>query len=101
MRAPGIIRNSLSAFSCQQIADGELPPLNDDRHPLSAGCAVAARSGAQRLWPEYTAWWIVGLRDYYLYTGDRRFARRMMPVVRRALAYFAGHTRNGVYAAAG
>ena len=98
--APGIIKNSLSAFSCQQMANGELPPLLmiATRCPQDAPSQPGAGGSA---WPEYTAWWIVGLRDYYLYTGDRRFARQMMPVVRRALGYFAGHTRNGVYTTAG
>ena len=35
-------------------------------------------AGALRL-PQYTTAWIIATRDYYMLTGDRRFAHLMMP----------------------
>jgi alpha-L-rhamnosidase len=106
--APAIIKQSLQAFSCQQLADGQLtmasqiaatcpqdlpstpvPPFPASAQPVPLGGAVKL--------PEYTAWWIVAVHDYVLYTGDGGFARRMMPVVRRGLAYFRSHMEAGVY----
>ncbi len=94
--APDIIRNSLAAASCLQDADGELPALNGIATRCPQDAPPTPGTGASGF-PEYTAWWVVALHDYYLYTGDRGFARRMMPVVRRALSYFAAHVRHGVY----
>ncbi|HEY6399488.1 MAG TPA: alpha-L-rhamnosidase C-terminal domain-containing protein [Solirubrobacteraceae bacterium] len=104
--APGIIKNSLQAFSCLQLADGHLapavqiatlcpgtPPAAGTPFPPSAQPAIGA--GLQL--PEYTAWWIIGLHDYYLYTGDGGFARGMLPVVRRGLAYFQAHMAGGLF----
>jgi alpha-L-rhamnosidase len=94
--APAIIKNSLEAFSCQQLADGELPPLL----LIATRCPQDAPSqpgDGVSPFPEYTAWWVVALHDYVVHTGDPSFARRMMPIVRRALGYFAGQMRNGVY----
>jgi hypothetical protein len=52
--------------------------------------------GTLRL-PEYTAAWIVALGDYYMLTGDRRFAHRMTPVVRRGLDYFRARFDGGLF----
>ena len=37
------------------------------------------------------------MHDYYQYTGDAGFARRMMPVVRRGLAYFQAQLTRGLF----
>jgi alpha-L-rhamnosidase len=108
--APGILRQSLQAFSCQQYGDGQLSPASQiavqcpvtppagaaDASSFPAAAQPALDDGALRL-PQYTAAWIVAVRDYYMLTGDRRFAQRMMPVVRRALAYFLASLDGGVY----
>ena len=108
--APGILRASLQAFSCLQYSDGQLSPATQiavqcPRDPAGARrrClavpgdrAAASDFGDLRL-PQYTAAWVIALRDYYMLTGDRRFAHRMMPVVRRALAYFLAHLDGGLY----
>ncbi len=104
--APSIIKNSLQAFSCLQSADGQVaptaqiatqcpatPPAAGTPPPPSASPPIGE---AVRL-PEYTAWWIIGLHDYYDYTGDAGFARRMMPVVRSGLAYFRAHVSGGLF----
>jgi alpha-L-rhamnosidase len=107
---PSIVRQSLEAFSCQQYSDGQLspasqigvqcprtpPPSAADASSFPSSAQPALDAGALRL-PQYTAAWIIALRDYYMLTGDRRFARRMMPVVRNALAYFLGRLEGGLY----
>ena len=88
--APAIIRNSLAVFSCRQFADGELPPFV----VIGTRCPEDAPSqpgGGVSSFPEYTAWWVVALRDYVVQTGDLGFARRMLPVARRALRSYARH----------
>lgn len=103
---PGVMKNSLQAFSCLQLADGHLaptaqiatqcpstPPPAGTPFPPSAQPAL----GENLQLPEYTAWWIIGLHDYYEYTGDTGFAQRMMPVVRRGLAYFRAHLTDGLF----
>jgi hypothetical protein len=108
--APSIIRQSLQAFSCQQYSDGQLSPASQiaaqcppdpppgaaDASSFPPSAQPALDAGALRL-PQYTAAWITALRDYYMLTGDRQFAHRMMPVVRNALAYFLTHLDGGLY----
>ena len=108
--APKIMRNSIQAFSCLQFGDGQLspaaqiavqcprspPPSVVDASGFLPSAQPAAGAGALRL-PQYTAAWIIALRDYYMLTGDRRFAHRMMPVVRRALDYFLARLEGGLY----
>jgi alpha-L-rhamnosidase len=108
--APGIIRDSLLAFSCLQYGDGQLapatqiavqcprrpPPGAADASQFPASAAPIPDSGALRL-PQYTAAWVIALRDYYMLTGDKRFTHLMMPVVRRALSYFLANLDSGLY----
>jgi hypothetical protein len=98
----GVIKRSLQAFSCQQDTSGiiasdsqidvtcpDVPPT-----PMAAPSALPL--------PEYTASWVIALHDYALCSGDTDFARRMLPVARRAMAYFTGHLdANGVYSTPG
>src|SRR5206468_2698867 len=69
-------------------------------HPPPAGSPRPAAQNfvGQGMLPEYTAWWVIAVHDYDLFTGDDGFARRMLPVARRALAYFTGNLdANGLY----
>jgi alpha-L-rhamnosidase len=107
---PSILRRSLQAFSCLQYADGQLspdaqitvacprqpPPPAADASRFPGSAQPILDDGALRL-PQYTAAWVIAVRDYYMLTGNRGFARRMMPVVRRALAYFMAHLDGGLY----
>lgn len=91
-QAPRIIRDSIQMFSCQQAADGEFPPNSE----IAIACPdtppdPAAPVPQNQPLPEYTAWWVVALHDYELHSGDSGFARRMLPVARRALEYFTSH----------
>ncbi len=106
--APGILRASLQAFSCLQYSDGQLQPVtqiavqcpNTPPPPVASASQLPAtalpNNGDLRL-PQYTAAWVIALRDYYMLTGDRGFPHRMMPVVRRGLAYFLARLDGGLY----
>jgi alpha-L-rhamnosidase len=99
--APHILQRSLQAFSCQQYGDGQLAPVTQiaaqcPRDPPPPVATPGQGLESLRL-PEYTAVWVYALEDYYMLTGDRRFAHRMMPVVRRALDYFLGHLDGGLF----
>ncbi len=107
---PDVLRRSLQAFSCLQYGDGQLspdaqiavacprraPPPAADASRFPGSAQPILDNGALRL-PQYTAAWIIAVRDYYMFTGDRGFAHRMMPVVRRALGYFLAHLDGGLY----
>jgi alpha-L-rhamnosidase len=103
--APRIVRDSLAVFGCQQQADGRVAPTSQlgvtcPPAPPPAGSPRppgADRLGADIVLPEYTASLVIALHDYWLYSGDDAFARRLMPVVRRGLAYFAAHMRAGLF----
>ena len=108
--ASGIVRRSLEAFSCLQYSDGQLSPAAQvavqcppnppspvaDASQFPPSAQPASDFGELRL-PAYTSAWIIALRDYYMLSGDRGFARRMMPVVRNALSYFLGRLEGGLY----
>lgn len=108
--APNVLRASLQAFSCLQYSDGQLSPVTqigvqcprdppapvDDASQFPPSAQPVPDAGTLRL-PQYTAAWVIALRDYYMLTGDQRFAHRMMPVVRRALAYFLARLDGGLY----
>ncbi len=106
--APGILQASLRAFSCLQYSDGQLSPVTQiavqcprtPPAPLASASqfpATAQPVNSDLRLPQYTAAWVIAVRDYYMLTGDRRFAREMMPVVRRALAYFLARLDGGLY----
>src|SRR3954453_8811611 len=108
--ARDILRQSLQAFSCLQYSDGQLSPASQiavtcprtpppgvaDASQFPAFAQPSSDFGELRL-PEYTTAWIIALRDYYMLTGDRAFAQRMMPVVRNALAFFMARLEGGLY----
>jgi hypothetical protein len=103
-QGPRVIRDSISAFSCEQLADGEIAmasqidsvcPGRPD--PFFANTpqigSVTSASGL----PEYTLWWVIAVHDYDLFTADDSFARQMLPVARKAIAYFESHLQDGLY----
>jgi alpha-L-rhamnosidase len=102
--APGIMRRTLQALSCLQKSDGQIAPATEiattcPKNPPPAGTPFPPSAGGIGgiSLPEYTAAWIIGVHDYYVYTGDRGLTRRMMPVVRRGLEYFQRNRRGGLY----
>ena len=97
--SPQIIKDSIQIFSCQQdtdgyiVSDSQIETVCPDTPPQP----TQGDSGLVVL-PEYTAWWVAAVHDYDLFTGDDPFARRMMPVVRRAMTYFTSHLdANGLF----
>lgn len=96
-QASRIIRDSIQLFSCQQHTNGELPSSSQ----IAGVCPPtppAPSSGGGDTLPEYTAWWVIALHDYDVLSGDDRFARAMLPVARRAMAYFlANLDSRGLY----
>lgn len=102
-----IMRDTLAMFGCQQYPSGYLPmfsqiyvtckpdfsdltPDGPVPHPLEAQEEIG-RLG------EYTAWWVIGLADYYLYSGDKEFVKAMLPVARRTMNYFESRSNKGLY----
>ena len=105
-----IMKQSIAAFSCLQASDGMIAETTqvaticpDDPPPAGTDFPPSAEpvilNGGLRL-PEYTAWWVVAVHDYFEYAGDADFAGKMMPVVRTALAYFEANLHDGLYATA-
>jgi alpha-L-rhamnosidase len=90
------LRRSLQMFTCQQEPGGFVPqvsevnvdcpqpgPANGPPHSAKGICTCVV---AQRL-PSYTAWFVVGVGEYYRMTADPRVAK-WLPVVERAIGYF-------------
>lgn len=102
-----IMKDTLAMFGCQQYPSGYLPMFSqiyvtckEDYSDLTPDGPVPHALEAQeeigRL-GEYTAWWVIGLADYYLYTGDKTFVKAMLPVARRTMNYFESRSNKGVY----
>jgi alpha-L-rhamnosidase len=98
-RATRILRDSLDVFTCQQYADGYLPAFSEIGVRCPRGAHLDDPLGQAVPLGSYTAWWIVALGDYYRFSGDAAFAREQMPVVRRALAWLASRSPDGLYEA--
>lgn len=93
----GIVRSTLNLFTCRVAGDGTLPIVGMAGSPCPMGPARdAARVAAAPLPPEaspvrldtFSALWIVALADYVRYSGDKAYARDVLPVARRALKFF-------------
>src|SRR5882757_4174415 len=105
-----VVRDSIRLFSCQQYADGSLPPTSlidvPCRVPVGPpsgppeGFGPPAEAGMARI-DSYSAWWVISLADYLHYTGDATFVRQMLPTARRVLQFFADHNAGGVLWKAG
>lgn len=100
-----VVRDSIRLFSCQQYPDGSLPPTSlidvpckdsDSGSPQGPpeGFEPPAEAGMARI-DSYSAWWVISLADYLRYTGDVEFVRRMLPVARRVVKFFANHSSGG------
>ncbi len=93
---PIYLRRSIQMFTCQQVHGGFIPQVSEVnvqcREPGPANGPPPSAFGictcvtAQRL-PSYTAWFVVGVAQYYRMTADPRVAG-WLPVVQRAIRYF-------------
>lgn len=102
-----IMRDTLAMFGCQQYPSGYLPMFSQiyiTCDPLSPGPpdgpvpidGIEPLEEIGRL-GEYTAWWVIGLADYYDFTGDEAFVKAMLPVARRTMDYFESRSNGGLY----
>ncbi|MBC6456960.1 alpha-L-rhamnosidase C-terminal domain-containing protein [Actinomadura sp. HBU206391] len=99
------VRDTINLFACQQRPDGTFPAasradvpceLGDPGPPdgSPAGYEPPGESGPVRL-DSFTAWWVIGLADYLLHTGDARFVEPLLPVARRAVRFFVDRAPAG------
>jgi hypothetical protein len=108
--AADITRATLNLFACQQEPSGMIPaasqiantcPDGDPGPPdgLDPGAAThdVIYDGDLVTLPEFTAWWVVGLHEHFMRTGDAEFVRPLLPVARRAVQFFADRSVNGLY----
>ncbi len=105
---PAIIADSISMFACQQQPSGYIPMASDpgvdcprNPGPANGPPAEAVRrlpwlSGEGTL-PVYTAWWVIAACDDYTLEGDAAQARHLLPVMRRAMGYFAARAPAGLF----
>jgi hypothetical protein len=105
---PAIIAGSVSMFACQQQPGGYIPMASEvdvtcprDPGPANGPPAVAAQGSP---WlsnpgalPVYTAWWVIAACDDFTLEGDAAQARRLLPVMRRAVGYFAAAAPEGLF----
>jgi hypothetical protein len=74
-------KDSLLALGALQTAKGFIPACRIPRSFYGAPCATQ--------WTDATAWWLIALGEYWLWTGDDRFAAGAYPAVSEALAALA------------
>jgi alpha-L-rhamnosidase len=107
-RMPRIVDNSISMFACQQLPGGYIPMASEidtgcpsDPGPANGPPPAGGRSppwlAAPGALPVYTAWWVIAACDSYTLTGDATETRRLLPVMRRALGYFAEAAPQGLF----
>lgn len=115
-----LVRNTIRQFGTVQNSDGSFPAAAS--HLVEAKPGDPGPPDGWR-WPDegpdpevalgsvgglslyhdvridsFTAFWVAGLADHYLYTGDADFVRPWLPVARRAIAFLEGRTTaDGLY----
>lgn len=93
---PIYLRRSLQMFTCQQYRGGFIPQVSEvnvdcagpgpPNGPPRSARSICSCVTAQHF-PSYTAWFIVGVAEYYKMTGDPRVGD-WLPVVQRAIGFF-------------
>ena len=66
---------------------GDLPP-QDDLSPSKPSGSTGSYSA------DYSIYWLLGLADYYLYSGDTAFVTQELPVVKGELAWDASQVNS-------
>lgn len=59
---------------------------------LLASISNAGKGGWTWNHPDYSLWWVMGLWNHYLYTGEQRWVREYYPVALRVLRAHLRHT---------
>ncbi|HEX4786976.1 MAG TPA: alpha-L-rhamnosidase C-terminal domain-containing protein [Actinospica sp.] len=90
------IKGSLAALGSYQLTSGfvtgDLPPQD----PLHTGAPIAGTTTSYSA--SYSMYYILGLEDYYLYSGDTAFVASQWPTVENELAWNAGQLdSNGLF----
>lgn len=96
--APAVAKASLRIFSCQQSPNGDIPGNTDTNKPCPDEPPEPSPANLETLVSgEYVAWYVVAARDYLQYTGDDRYVRRLLPVLRRAVGFLRDNEEDGLY----
>ncbi|HEY3871068.1 MAG TPA: alpha-L-rhamnosidase C-terminal domain-containing protein [Actinocrinis sp.] len=81
------IKGALQLLGSYQLSSGfvtgDLPPQD----PLHTGASIPGTTGTYSA--SYSMYFVLGLADYYLYSGDTAFAAQEWPVVENELAWNA------------
>lgn len=81
------IKGSLQALGSYQLSSGfvtgDLPPQD----PIHTGTRLQGTTGSYSA--SYSMYFVLGLEDYYLYSGDTAFVQQEWPVVQAELAWNA------------
>ncbi|HPH96205.1 MAG TPA: alpha-L-rhamnosidase C-terminal domain-containing protein [Anaerolineaceae bacterium] len=87
-----LVRRSLAVLS--ELGPAPLPALETLRYP---GLALTQRteSGFINDIPSYTLFWLVGMADYWRYTGDATLAAELLPAVQAVLNQVAASLDGG------
>lgn len=92
-----IVRNTLNLFTCRIGRDGTLPvvgmagspcPMGPGRDKAPVAPAPLPLEASPVRLDSFSAFWVVALGDYVRYSGDRAYAREVLPVARRTLEFF-------------
>jgi alpha-L-rhamnosidase len=101
-----VVRDTINLFACQQYPDGSLPAASLAYVPCEIGNPGPADGPPEGFGPPgevamarldgFSIWWVICLADYVRFTGDRDFAKPLLPVARRILEFTAKHAPDGV-----
>lgn len=107
-RARRIARDSLLAIACGQERDGYLPAAAEPRVGCREGDlgrlppgGPASQGRPGPLLGAYVPLYVSAVARYREQTGDDRFARALLPTLRRALEWMAQRAPDGLYRALG
>lgn len=83
-----LARHTLAVLS--EMGPGQPLPLSQQRYP-GLRAAWQNSSGDINTIPTYTMWWVIGLADYFRYTGDRSLIEEVSEPLISVLRHIAAH----------
>ena len=90
------LKGSLQLLGSLQLSSGFVAGATPPQAALHTGAAIPGTTGLYSA--DYSMYWVLGLRAYYLYTGDTAFVRQEWPIVQRELAWNASQVdANGLF----
>jgi alpha-L-rhamnosidase len=81
------IKGSLQALGSYQLSSGFVTGALPPQDPIHTGAQIPGTTGLYSA--SYSTYYVLGLEDYYLYSGDSAFVDQEWPVVQRELAWNA------------